>query len=81
MAKSVFMKAILESSWDFSGVAFAPKRLTKDGFESMLGVNHIGHFLLGNMLLDLLKVKSVFLTAFFCCALLFFIVKPKTKQF
>ncbi|WP_340317773.1 SDR family NAD(P)-dependent oxidoreductase [Rhizorhabdus argentea] len=41
-----------------AGVMAAPKGVTKDGFETQFGVNHLGHFLLVNLLLPLLRSGS-----------------------
>ncbi|WP_413380771.1 SDR family oxidoreductase [Alkalihalobacillus sp. 1P02AB] len=41
-----------------AGVVSLKKEYTKENFEAMIGVNHLGHFLLSNLLLNVMKKSA-----------------------
>ncbi len=43
---------------DNAGLVMSRRTETTDGFETMFGVNHLGHFLLTNLLLDRLRASA-----------------------
>jgi NAD(P)-dependent dehydrogenase (short-subunit alcohol dehydrogenase family) len=52
-----------------AGVNLMPKSRTKDGFESHMGINYLGHFLLTHLLLDVLQVSVWHFQCFFVTSL------------
>ncbi len=54
-ADSVAAEPRLDVLVNNAGVMWNPKTMTKDGFESQFGINHLGHFALTGLLLEKLE--------------------------
>src|SRR5246127_887325 len=48
-----------------AGIMAVPHELTKDGFESQIGTNHLGHFALTNLLLGRITERVVTVSSMF----------------
>lgn len=57
----MFITTPMKSENFFLGVMGLPYALTEDGVERTFATNHLGHFILTNKILELLKKSQVFL--------------------